>query len=114
MSMLQEHKDFIVFLGKKFGKKSFSIEEARKYITIEERFTEKDFSIWWNESFNPTSEDTYIKQDGANFILTYKALKLLPKEEKIPWTHNEIVALVSVSITAAASLIVSILNLIFI
>ena len=114
MAILQEHKDFIIFLGKKFGKKSFSIEEARKYITIEERFTEKDFSTWWNESFKINTEDTYIKRNGENFILTYKALKLLPKEEKIPWTHNEIVALVSVSITAITSLVVSILNLIFI
>lgn len=113
MSIIQEHKDFIIFLGKKFGKKSFSIEEAKKYITIEEHFTEKDFSTWWQQSFNPSSEDTYIKRDGENFILTYKALKLLPKKEKTPWTHNEIIALVSVSVTSATSLIVSILNLIF-
>ena len=37
--MIKEHKDFLCFLVKKFGKTPFSYEEAKEYLTKEEKFT---------------------------------------------------------------------------
>ena len=109
--MTKEHQTFLCLLAKKYEKKSFSIEEAKKYLTEEERFTEKDFSYYWKKSFLPLDEDnTFIKRDGSNFILTYKSLTLIPKNDKIPWTHAEIISIISVITSSITTLTVAILG----
>lgn len=110
--MTQEHKDFLIFLGQKYNKKPFSLEEAKKYITEEERFTKEDFKYYWQNSFTGT-ENGFIKRDNnkKDFILTYKALKLLPKKEKIPWTHGEIISLIGIIFSGLGIIISNIVTI---
>lgn len=109
--MIKEHKDFLCFLVKKFGKTPFSYEEAKEYLTKEEKFTNQDFSKYWNKSYL-LKDDTYIQrvQNSNTYILTYKSLTLVQEVEKLPWTHAEIISIISVIASCITTLMVAILG----
>ncbi len=107
--MIKEHKDFLCFLANKYGKNSFSLKEAKEYLIKEEKFTEQDFSKYWQKSFL-LKDDTFIRREGDNYVLTYKSLVLIPEKEKTPWTHAEIISIISVIASCITSLTIAILG----
>lgn len=107
------HQDFLVSLCERFDKKSFSLEEAKQYFFDIENYTELDFSYYWLKSFSEDYERSYIARDGDNFCMLHKALILVPKREKMPWTHAEIISIVSLIATSLVALTASILGAIY-
>lgn len=97
----------------KYAKKSFSIDDAKKYFIEDENFTDYDFSTSWDHLFtynNKGEFNGYIGRSDNNYKLLHKGLLYSPKQkEKDPWTHTEIIALTS----SIISLIIAIVGIIF-
>lgn len=99
----------------KYAKKSFSIDDAKKYFSEDENFTDYDFSTSWQHLFtiNDKGEfDGYIgrSDNNNNFKILHKGLLYTPKpKEKDPWTHTEIIAVSS----SIVSLIIAIVGIIY-
>lgn len=109
-----DQKNFLIKLCEKYGKNSFSYEEAQNYFISNENYTKKDFNFYWNKSFNPIDQEkSYIARNGENFYMLHKALTLIPKKEKSPWTHTEIISIVSIISTSLVALTVAILGVFF-
>ena len=114
-----QQEDFLIYLGQKFNTNIFNIEDAKKYIINEKKFSEDEFTYFWGKSFEPChlqKEKSYIwKTNNEKYHLTYSALRLIPKKEKNPWTHAEIISIISVitaSIASVSAAIANIINLI--
>ena len=98
----------------KYAKKSFSIDDAKKYFKEDENFTDYDFSTSWQHLFTINGKGEfvgYIGRSGNNiFKLLHKGLLYTPKpREKDPWTHTEIIAVSS----SIVSLIIAIIGIIY-
>ena len=99
----------------KYAKKSFSIDDAKKYFSEDENFTDYDFSTSWQHLFTINDKrefDEYIERsdNNNNFKILHKGLLYTPKpKEKDPWTHTEIIAVSS----SIVSLIIAIVGIIY-
>ena len=99
----------------KYAKKSFSIDDAKKYFSEDENFTDYDFSTSWQHLFTINDKrefDGYIgrSDNNNNFKILHKGLLYTPKpKEKDRWTHTEIIAVSS----SIVSLIIAIVGIIY-